>query len=742
MANETYEEQATVDQALQTRERLRDIVGRLSKEADERVQKRNLIEKRWLADLAQYHGKYDDKITQDLKAANKSKLFINQTRPKTNAMEARLSDMLFPTDDRNYGIQPTPVPELTVEAEEAAKSAAQLRQQSAKNPQNPVAQQQAQQAEQVSALIHARIEEAKKRARAMEDEIDDHLRECRYNIQARETIHDACKLGTGIMKGPIIGGRIRRTWTLQQSAGGIEYALSEVADKRPVFWRVDPWNFFPDMDAHSMEDCESVFERHLMNPKQLRRLAKQPGFDAAAIRRLLRDKPRATTPHYVSDLRSITGAYHDTSSDRYHVFEYHGPLSAEDMRDIAVMMGGEKADDMIAELGLEEADPLQEMHAVVWFCDGELMKFGIHQLDSGESIYSVFCLEKDEASIFGFGVPYIMRDGQSALNSAWRIMMDNAGLSSGPQIEVDPEVVEPANGVWALEPRKIWKRRSGVNPSLPGFRTYNIESNQVESANIITLAKQNIDDETALPVIAQGEQGSHVTRTAHGMSILMNSVNVVFRRIVKNWDDDMTTPSIRRLYDWLMQFSPKEHIKGDFEVDARGSSVLLVREMQSANLLAFLTQFGAHPSLAPYLKQGGLPALRRLVQTMMIPADELVMTDEELAEAAAKSAQAPPQPDPAILKIEADMNLAQMKMDHEKDIALIHRETELIKLAQAGNLKLEELRAMLAAKQMDTNSKEKLFLAEATIEQDLAMRGQSQGSGGYISAPKENRNGQ
>lgn len=743
MANEEYSgsEPASDGRALQMQERLRAIVGRLAKEADDRVGKRDLIEKRWLADLAQYHGKYDEKIVKDLTDAKKSKLFINQTRPKTNAMEARLSDMLFPTDDRNYGIQPTPVPELTVEAEEAAKAAAQLRQQAAQAPQNPAVQQRAQAAEQASALIHARIDEAKKRARSMEDEIDDHLRECRYSIQARETIHDACKLGTGVMKGPIIGGRTRRTWTLQQTDDGTgnfvqDYALSEVTDKRPVFWRVDPWNFFPDMDAHSMEDCESVFERHLMNPKQLRRLAKQPGFDAAAIRRLLRGQPRSTTPHYISDLRSITGAYHDTSSDRYHMWEYHGPLTADDMRDIAVVMGGEKADEMIAGLGLEEADPLQEMHAVVWFCDGELVKFGIHQLDSGESIYSVFCLEKDEASIFGFGVPYIMRDGQSALNSAWRIMMDNAGLSSGPQIEVDPEVVEPVNGTWGLEPRKIWKRRSTANAAQPGFRTYNIDSNQVELANIITLAKQNIDDETALPVIAQGEQGSHVTRTAHGMSILMNSVNVVFRRIVKNWDDDMTTPSIRRLYDWLMQFSPKQHIKGDFEVDARGSSVLLVREMQSANLLAFLMQFGAHPSLSPYLKQGGLPALRRLVQTMMIPADELVMTDEELAEAAAKSAQQPPQPDPAIIKIEADMNLAQMKMDHEKDIALIHRETELIKLAQNGNLKLEELRAMLAAKQMDTDSKERLFVAEAAIEESSALnqtqRRMNKGSGGYF----------
>src|SRR5690554_4160406 len=90
--------------------RMEAIVGALEKEAEERVGKRNLIEKRWLEDLAQYHGRYDDETARNLSVGRKSRLFINQTRPKTNAMEARLADMLFPTDDRNWGIEPTPVP--------------------------------------------------------------------------------------------------------------------------------------------------------------------------------------------------------------------------------------------------------------------------------------------------------------------------------------------------------------------------------------------------------------------------------------------------------------------------------------------------------------------------------------------------------------------------------------------------------------------------------------------------------
>lgn len=730
---------------VQLQDRLVAIVGRLEKEAEDRVSKRDLVEKRWLEDLRQYHGKYPSKTETELTEDKKSKLFVNQTRAKTNAMEARLSDMLFPTDDRNWGIRPTPVPELTVEAEDAAQEAASLRQQAVDmareaaqqaqqqggGQQAPPQQQEleeaeslAQQAEESARLVQERQNEAKKRSRSMEEEIDDHMRECRYSIQSRDVIRDACKLGTGIMKGPVVGDRTRRRW--RQGENGESFEMVEEKDARPVYWRVDPWSLFPDMDATSPEDCESWFERHLMNPKELRKLAKQPGFDPDAIRRLLRSQPRHTTPTYIADLRSITGVFHDTTVDRYHVWEYHGPLSIEDLTLLAESKG---KPEVAGDAGVDddqEIDPLTDVQVVIWFCQGEVLKFGLHHLDSGDPIYSLFCLEKDEASIFGFGLPYIMRDSQSALNAGWRTMLDNAGLSSGPQTVVNEEVVEPANGTWGLEARKIWLRKAGAPPNAPAFEVYDIPSHQTEMANIIDLSRRNIDEETSMPMIAQGEQGSHTTETAHGMSILMNSVNVVFRRIVKNWDDDMTTPNIRRIYDWLMQFSDKEHIKGDYEVEPRGTSVLLVREMQSANLMAFLVQFGGHPTLQPFLKHGGLPALRNLVRTMMIPADELVKTDEEIAEEAAMQSQEPPEPNPEVMKIEAEMNAKEIERQTKLEVAKFERETKMMELAAQHNMELDELRARLQEGDEKRASEERKMATEAALTERHGPTG-----GGY-----------
>lgn len=720
----------------QMREKIAGVVQNLQTEAEDRVSKRNEIERRWLTDLRQFHGKYEGSIANELEDAKRSSVFINETRSKTNACAARLSDMLFPTDDKNWGIKPTPVPTLATDAQRAAEAAAKgaeqatraLAEQGADAAQQIAAEADA--AAQAAAKLRADQDEARKRATAMEGEIEDQLRECQYAIEARDVIDDACKVGIGVMKGPVTSDRVRWRWELDPESKS--WKLDEVDDVRPAYRRVDYWSFFPEIDVRNIDDSEGVFERRLMSKKQLRALSRRSGFDRKAIRRLLREDPRQTMPTYIAELRSIDETATNSANGRYHVWEYHGPVDGDDMMDICACLGVE---DMAADI---EPDPLMTVEVVIWFCDGELLKFGIHVLDSGESIYSVFNIEKDDASIFGYGIPYIMRDSQKAMNGAWRMMLDNSGLSAGPQIEVDKSVIEPENGRWELEPRKIWSRKEGQSADRVGIRVHHIDSHQSELANIIELAKQFIDDETAISMLSQGEQGTHTTQTLGGMSILMNATNIVFRRMVKNFDDDMTVPNIRRLYHWNMQFSKREDIKGDYDVDARGTSVLLVREMQSQNLMAMALNFAGHPVLGPITKVAAL--YRRLVQSFMLEADEIVRTDDEIKEMAAAQAQeGPSEAEIEIEKLQRQMEIAMLEAQSRLDVARLNQHTEMVKLAEQRNMKLDDLNAMLESTRMQAESKERIFAGEAAIEERRDRRNAerpeaaSGGSGGYIS---------
>jgi hypothetical protein len=730
------------------REKILAIAGRMESEATKRVSKKQPIEKRWIEDLLQYHARYDSETENDLKKAKQSRLFINQTRSKTDAMSARLMDLLFPTDDRNWGIGPTPVPELTEAASQAVAQAQGMRQQmeaaaQAGQPIPPELEQQTNAAEQAAAQLEAQIEEAKRRSNLMTEEIDDQLKESNYQAVMRDVIDCAAKLGIGVAKGPVTGDRIRKGW--KQDKGTGQYNLQMSEGDQPAMRFVDPWSFFPDMDAACVEDGEGNFERHLMNRKKLRSLAKLPGFDKDSIRRLLMEKPRASAPSYLADLRNITGTNESVTADLYHVWEYSGCLDYEDMRDLALAMAefAQSDDDREGYLAtvreMEDLDPLTEVNAVVWFCQNEVLKFSIYPYDSGECLYSVFCLAKDEASIFGYGVPTIMRDPQRSLNAAWRAMMDNAGLSAGPQIVIAEEFIEPTDGSWVMRPRKTWKAKAGIPKDRTAFEVFNIPSMQGELAAIVELSLRFIDMMTQMPALAQGEQGSGVTKTAQGMAILMNSANVVFRRIVKNFDDDMTTPNIRRFYDWNMQHNPKEEIKGDYEVDARGSSVLLVREMQAQNLMILAMQLGGHPVYGPMLKARDL--IKKVFQAHMIPADEVLLKQDEIdaimarAEAAAQeqaTATTGAIVDPVLeqrkidleeMKIESQIEIANMEAATRKEIEYLKRETQMMLFAEKMNMTIDTVNAKLIATREQMASKERMFAAEAAVTERAGPSG-------------------
>ncbi len=74
--------------------------------------KRLYIEDRWLEDLRQFHGRYDPNVASAIVDSQSCSLFLNITKPKTNAFAARVMDMVLPTDEKNWGLEPTPVPEI------------------------------------------------------------------------------------------------------------------------------------------------------------------------------------------------------------------------------------------------------------------------------------------------------------------------------------------------------------------------------------------------------------------------------------------------------------------------------------------------------------------------------------------------------------------------------------------------------------------------------------------------------
>ena len=689
---------------------IHNLAHHLLKLAKEQVSAKVEIEERWIDDTRQYHGMYDSQTEARLRAGKKSRSFVRLTKSKTDGWSARLADMLFPTDDKNWGIAATPVPDIGQNVGQVGQPALMGIQ-----PRPDLVGNQPD------------TDSAKAAAVLMEREIDDQFKESRFNASARRVIEDGCIIGTGVLKGPIVSDKRKAAWGVAEdgpSSG--TFVRAESPDPAPVYLRVDPWSFFPDMSATTVDDAEFFFERHFMTPKQMRALARVPGFSADTIQDLLEADATEDSPGYMAELRSLAGLP-TAQSPRYEVWEYHGELDADDLA--------------LAGLASGKMSVLDTMRVIVWFCGDKVLKFGECMLDSEEPVYSVFCLEEDPASIFGVGVPHLMRDSQSALNASWRMALDNLGMSACPQIVVDKSKITPVNGSYDLRPWGVWEKKGDGQDSRPAIDVLQIDARFVELQQVIALATKFADDETSLPLVSQGESGVHQTQTAHGMAMLMGSANVIFRRVVQNYDDNITTPLVRRAFDWNMQFSKREDIKGDFAVVARGSSVLLVREMQAHNLMAMALHFSAHPILGPLTKTAAL--YRELVKAHMLSEDTIVKTDEEIsreqqaaeqaaqqaAEQAAQQAaqQGAPEQDPIAQREQTRLQIAQIERDSRIQVAEIQRAIAEMRTQHEHEHNQQKLSADVAGKGAVLAHKERTLAVEVAE----AMR-TGKGSGGSV----------
>lgn len=684
------------------------------------------IERRWTEDMDAFQGRDSatnpgDVVTQALISVGqqlgvggasqsvqrpvRATTFVQLTRQKTNTAAARLADMLYPTDDRNWGIRPTPVPELA-EVLKTRRDEVYLDPQSGGKPlRHPVEDRDITYGD----LALELMAKATLKAQAMEREIDDALNECQYNREGRKAIMDAAILGTGILRGPIVTNRVSKRWRRGQSADGKTIQILEIREEtRPASVRVDPWNFYPDPGCG--DDIHSggyTWERSYVGGRQLRNLAKVGSYFADQINECLHEGPR----HY-----GVAGGYRPLEQGDG---DYGDPAAIDDSRyELWTYVGDLTYEDLVAARLAEEADPddkashLDRMSVVLVMCNERVIYAAINPLETEELCYDVFVWDRLAMSPWGVGIPRLMRYAQATINTAWRAMLDNAALSHGPQIVMRRQQIRPADGRWEITGRKLWYASDEVDEVKKAFELYDIPSRQAELQRLIEMAMMFADEETSLPKIAQGEQGA-APDTVGGMSILMNSANVVLRRLVKQFDDTITTPHIRRYYDWFMQYSDKEEIKGDFQIDARGSSVLLVRDLQQ-QMLAKLLAAVDHPVFGRYIDPEKL--FRKLLESGHVPPSDVMRTKEEIAQLESQQQQAAPPVQVQVAQIRAQADVERTKIDTESErvnqqmrmqqasdnaAARLHemqleRDTLVLKLAHERGLSIEKIKADLA----------------------------------------------
>lgn len=645
------------------------------------------IEKVWAEDEDHYEG-IDDlnrgdagyskprtangrMVAAEPKRKGFSTAFLKITRPYCDAAAARVADMLLPTDDRNWAMRPTPAPDLikqlqdqtpvtgpdgqpmmrpAPQAQEPGQPPGMMRRMvgavGAAFGAQPQQAQPAMQPVTAADMAEKAIAQAKQSCEVAQRYIDDWLVECRYHGEVRKVIDSCARTGTGILKGPAPVKKTSRAAERTETG----FALKIKTETKPTSLYVRNWNFYPDPNCgDNIQKGAYTWERDDITARKLRELKGTTTSDGTPIYidemidLCLEEGPAGSTENQRRE-KPVT------DDDLFEIWHFHGQVDRKDMEAAGCKCGS------------AEAYPCQ-----VTMVNDRVIKVNLSPLDSGEFPYDVMVWQPREDSWAGIGVARQMRECQKGANAAVRNLMDNAGLSGGPQIIIDSSKIEPVNGKWEIVPRKMWRKKHG-GPDLSdvrdAFTIVSIETRQSELLAILQFWLKQAEDVTGLPMLLQGQQGG-APDTLGGQTMAMNSASGVLRRIARIFDDRVTEPHIGRYYEWLLLHGP-EDAKGDFTIDARGSSALVERDLQNQAMMQMLgvslnPAYGIDPELT----------VNEVLKGMRIDPKRVAMSAEKKQQLAQNQPK-----DPRIAAAEIMAGVRKMETDSDERIAMLENETE------------------------------------------------------------------
>jgi hypothetical protein len=661
--------------------------GVFTKMRDEWVQHRGTsdVEKRWRRNSQLYFGdrgeanpsEFENTLKNGPPArkaqdGNRSRVVINIVRPKVDQAVARMCEILFPVDDRNWGLKPTPLPDLAEMVGNNAETVDPM----TGEPTGMTANEEAQ-------LV---MQAAKEAATAMERSIDDSLTECKYNGESRKGIEDGVRLGTMVMYGPFPARQTSKAWLPQPDGTQVMQINESIV---PASMRLDPWDvFFDPSCGNDHQRGRGFFFRRNVTRKELRQLVNLPGFDTDAIREVLREKPNRVR---VAEGRVLRD---QIKEDSYEMWTYHGEIEPEEMEMLSSRTGDPLTDVSFGVLVIVNDKVIGAMES--WVAD--------HTLP-----VDVWCWRKSDSSPYGYGLPDELESQQRVVNSAWRQVMDNGRTSLGGQIVMKKGMVIPQNNSWEITPNKIWLAKDDMADVRQAFSVFEFNSHLQELLAIAQAAMQFADVESSMPQIMGGEQGS-APETVGGMVMLYNNANAVLRQRVKLYDDSVTRPHIGRYYDWKMCNESDPAIKGDFEIDARGSTALIERDIQNQALLN-LANITNNPRYIPHLKER--EELKAILKAFKVNPDEIMKPEDVVAqEMQAQAEQGAPQ-DPRIVAAQMNMEAKQLELQDRQ----AQREFEFQRNSAEMNLKSQSLAYNAQREQAEYE----IAMTDSAMDRDITL---------------------
>ena len=412
--------------------------------------------------------------------------------------------------------------------------------------------------------------------------IDDQLQELGgdqtidYVALNRKVAASGILYGLGVLQGPFVRQSTSTQWQLDPQTG--QPAPQTVISFKPQFDFLSVWDFYPDLSAKTFAQMDGYFIRKVMSRSQLRALVDRPDFFGDQIKTYLERHSQGNyrPQTFETELR-VMGVKSNVNemkseSTKYEVIVWNGPLSGQYLS----MCGVDVPQDKMAD----------ELDAEVWMIDANVIKADINpwrKLGVDVRTVHTFQFDENDTSPIGDGLPNVIRDSQMSISASARMLLDNASVVCGPNIELNTDLLRSDQDLTSVGSYKVWYREGmGNEAQYPAVRNVQIDSHMDELLKVMDLFSKFADAETFVGPATGGDMErapSEPMRTAAGASMMRGDAALPFKDIVRNFDA-FTQSMINSLVQFNRKFNPSGAAEGDYNVIARGATSLIAKEIR------------------------------------------------------------------------------------------------------------------------------------------------------------------
>jgi hypothetical protein len=577
-----------------------------------------MVEKRMLDAVRARRGQYEESKLQQIREQGGSEIWANLTSVKCRAAASWVRDVLMGQgSERPWAIHPTKVPDIPpdqVEAliQQAAQPIAQQMMAGQPMPDEAIKQMMSEMYDQLHLEIRS---EASAKADRMADLMEDQLVEGKWLEALDAFIDDITTFPAAIVKGPVVRKKPCLAWV--QGPNGT-YVPEVKEDLRLEWERVDPFRFYPAPNATTVDDGYMI-EHHRMSRLDLQEMIGVEGYDENSIKTVLDEYGRGGLREWMTDDAAKAAAEGKSTTHLWN--------SPDGLID-ALQYWGSVPGKWLVEWGLtkeEVPDESKEYVVEAWLVGSYVIKATLNSDPLMRKPYYKASYEEIPGAFWGNSVADLVKDSQTVVNAAARQLVNNMGISSGPQVGVNIERLAVGEKVTQMYPWKIWQfQNDPMGSSAAPISFFSPESRIPELMSVFEKFSQLADEYSGIPRYMAGESPGGVGRTASGLSMLINNASKSIKQVIANIDNNVFTPMLDRLYYYNMKYSEEAALKGDVHIVARGASGILAKEAAQVRRNEFLAATGNAIDMQIVGIEGRAAVLREVAKGLDMEVDRIV----------------------------------------------------------------------------------------------------------------------